>query len=262
VTTPALRPGIVTPAQVLGLMVVLIAVQTSPTSAQPRAPLASPRGLACAPRLAPDGWGPPGLVNGAPDDSIQQLFQVGDPVLVNMGRAEGVSVGTQFFTQRLEPVANPELRERGVALLRTTGWLRAVEIDEHAALAVIEQTCLDVRRGDHLVPFQWPEAVSAAATGTVSYDGAAATVLFGRDGRSMASAGQLLVIDHGADQEIAPGQRLSIFRAGTRASDDPVTIIGEAVAVLVSATSSTVHVTQATEPIRSGDRLAAHRAGP
>ena len=78
----------------------------------------------------------------------------------------------------------------------------------------------------------------------------------------MASAGQFLVIDHGADQEITSGQRLSIFRAGTRASDDPVTIVGEAVAVLVSATSSTVQVTQATEPIRSGDRLAAHREGP
>jgi hypothetical protein len=60
----------------------------------------------------------------------------------------------------------------------TSGWLRVVEADEHSALAVVESSCVEVRRGDLLTPLQWPWAVSIASEGTFDcYD--AATVLLG-----------------------------------------------------------------------------------
>ena len=75
----------------------------------------------------------------------------------------------------------------------------------------------------------------------------------------MVGTGEFLVIDKGADRQIVPGQRLTIFRASPRSPRDPVTRLGEAVAVLVDSTSATVQVIQAREPIRPGDLVAVHR---
>ena len=246
-------------ARCLLLVCPLLAVLAAPAQSQTASlAQATPDALACAPRLAHDESTPAGLVVGAPDVPLRELFGQGDGVLLSVGRAEGVSVGTQFFTRRAEAPADPALRARGVRLLRTSGWLRAVEVDEHAALAVIERTCVAVRRGDQLAPFQWPASVSMAPKGTVSYDDSA-MVLFGRDGRALSGTGQLLVIDRGADRQIVPGQRVTIFRASTRSPEDPVTRLGEAVVMLVAPTSATIQLLQMREPVMSGDRVAVHR---
>ena len=240
----------------LGSALAALVVPVSAQTAFP--PLATPDALACAPRLAPSESTPVGVVLGAPDVPLRELFAQGDAVLLNVGRADGVSVGAQFFTRRSEAPVDPAWRARGIRVLRTSGWLRAVEVDEHAALAVVERTCTEVRRGDQLAPLQWPAAVSMGPAGTVGYDDPA-TVLFGGDGRTMLGPGQFLVIDQGADRQIVPGQRLTIFRASPRGPQDPVTQLGEGVAMLVAATSATVQVIRTREPILIGDLVAAHR---
>ncbi len=240
----------------LGSALAALVVPVSAQTAFP--PLATPDALACAPRLAPSESTPVGVVLGAPDVPLRELFAQGDAVLLNVGRADGVSVGAQFFTRRSEAPVDPAWRARGIRVLRTSGWLRAVEVDEHAALAVVERTCTEVRRGDQLTPLQWPAAVSMGPAGTVGYDDPA-TVLFGGGGRSMLGPGQFLVIDQGADRQIVPGQRLTIFRASPRGPQDPVTQLGEGVAMLVAATSATVQVIRTREPILIGDLVGAHR---
>jgi hypothetical protein len=196
-------------------------------------------------------------VVGAPDIPQRRLFGQGDVVVLSVGRAEGISVGTQFFARRVEEPSDAELRARGIRNLRTSGWLRALDVDEHSALAVVERSCSEIRRGDQLAPFQWPAAVSPLPVGSVDYDDPAA-VLFGVNGGSMSGTGQMLVIDQGADRQIARGQRLTIYRAAG-GPGAPVTEIGQAVAVLVDSTSSTVQLIDAREPVLSGDLVAAHR---
>ena len=227
-----------------------------PRSAQTQQ--ATPDLLACAPRLAPGDSAPAGLVLGAPDVPLRTLFGRGDAVLLNLGSADGVSVGAQFFTRRGEAPSGPESPTPGIRVVLTSGWLRVVEVDEHSALAVVERTCAEIRRGDQLAPLQWPAAVSMAPVGTFDYDDPA-TVLFGPGGRSMLGTGQFLVIDQGADRQIVPGQRLTIFRPSPRGPRDPVTRLGEAFAVLVDSTSATVQVIETREPIRRGDLVAVHR---
>ena len=236
--------------------VVAIAVALGAQTVVPR--LATPEALACAPRLAPDELAPVGLVLGAPDVPLRVLFGPGDPVLLNVGQADGVSVGTQFFTQRGTAISDPESPTPGIRVLQTSGWVRVVEVDEHSALGVVESTCAEIRRGDQLAPLQWPAAVSVAPVGTFDYADPA-TVLFGPEGRQMIGTGQFLVIDQGADRQIVLGQRLTIFRASPRSAEDPVARLGEAVAVLVDATSATIQVIQVREPIRLGDLVAVHR---
>ena len=241
------------------MLSVVLAALAVPLSAQTAfSPLATPEALACAPRLGPDESASAGLVLGSPDVPLRQLFGPGDAVLLNVGRAEEVSVGTQFFTRRDEAPYGPESRTVGIRALRTSGWLRVVEVDEHSALAVVERTCTELRRGDQLAPLQWPAAVSIAPVGTFDHDDPA-TVLFGPEGQSMVGTGEFLVIDQGADRQIVPGQRLTIFRASPRRPQNPVTRLGEGVAVLVDSTSATVKVIQTREPIRRGDLVAVHR---
>ena len=177
----------------------------------------------------------------------------GDPLLLNVGSADGVSVGTQFFTQREDASSNPASRTPALRVRQTSGWVRVVEVDEHSSLAVVERSCAEVRRGDQLTPLQWPAAVTTGPVGTFDYDDPA-TVLFGPEGRTMLGTSQFLVIDQGADREIVPGQRLTIFRASPRGPQEPVTRLGEAVAVLVESTSATIQVIQSREPIRRGDQ--------
>ena len=117
---------------------VVIAALAVPLSAQtPVSPVLTAEALACAPRLAPENSAPAGLVMGAPDVPIRLLFGPGGPVLVNIGRAEGVSVGTQFFTQLEQASPDPlSPPNPGFRVWLTSGWLRVVEVDEHSSLAV------------------------------------------------------------------------------------------------------------------------------
>ncbi len=230
----------------------------NPTTAQPvSAPMATAEALACAPRLASRDVAPPGRVVGAPDTATRRLFRPGDTVVLSVGRAEGVSVGTQFFTRRVEAPLHPELRAQGVRNLHTSGWLHAVDIDEHSALALVERVCSEVRQGDRLAPFQWPAAITTVLSGSVDYE-APATVLFGANGRTLGATGQLFVIDQGTDQQIARGQRLTIFRTGAK-PEDPVAEIGPAVVVLVEASSSTIELIDIRQPVMTGDLVAVHR---
>ncbi len=234
-----------------------IAVSVLSVAAQPAGQgLPTAELLACAPRLATLEASAGRLV-GAPDNLGRRLFRQGETVLIDVGASSDVAVGTQFFTQRRVAVTTPALRDRVLQADVTTGWLRAVEVNDTATLAVIERTCADVHQDDHLAPFQWPAPVTAMASGAISHD-APAMVLFGADGRSLLASGQMFVIDQGTDQGLAIGQRVTVFRPGAT-PDAPVTELGEGVAVLTEAASATIHLRRAREPVKAGDSVAIQR---
>ena len=238
-------------------LALLVSVSVSSVAAQSAGQaLPTAEMLACAPRLASLDASAGRLV-GAPDNLRKRLFRQGDTVLINVGASSEVAVGTQFFIRRHVTITTPALRDRLLQAALTTGWLRAVDVNETATLAVIERTCGDVHQDDHLAPFQWPAPVTAMASGAISHDDPA-TVLFGADGRGLLAAGQMFVIDQGTDQGLALGQRVTVFRPGVT-PDAPVTELGEGVAVLTEATSATIHLRRAREPVQAGDSVAIQR---
>lgn len=240
--------GAITVAVTLALSVPVSSVAEQPADQT----LPSAELLACAPRLA-SLEAPAGHLVGAPDNLSKRLFRQGDTVLSNVGASSEVAVGTQFFIRRRVAVTTPALRDRVLQAELTTGWLRAVDVNETATLAVIERTCGDVNQDDHLAPFQWPAPVTAMASGAISHDDPA-TVLFGADGRALLAAGQMFVIDQG----MALGQRVTVFRPGTT-PDAPVTELGEGVTVLTEAASATIHLWGARESVTAGDSVAIQR---
>jgi hypothetical protein len=214
--------------------------------------------LACSPRLASLVAPSAGRLVGAPDNPVKRLFRQADTVLIDVGASSDLAIGTQFFLRRRVSVTDPGIRQLGFQAEVTTGWVRIIQVNEHASLAVIERTCESVQRDDSLAPFQWPGAVTPMAPGAANYD-EPATVLFGPDGRALSGTGQLLVIDQGADRDLAVGQRVTVFRFSSAGLDAPVTEVGEGVAVLTEATWATIHLSRTREPVKSGDKVAIQR---
>ena len=218
-------------------------------------PLPADHLVACGPRLGALGPPPPERLVGAPDNPVKQLFGQGDTVLLNVGTASDVAVGTQFFLRRRVSATDLAMRGLGFQPELTTGWLRTVTVEEHAALAIIERTCADVHKDDYLAPFQWPAPVTTMAAGAVSYD-ESAIVLFGQDGRALSAPGQQFVMNQGTDHGLALGQRVTVFRQNVTG---PVTELGEGVTIVTADTWATVYLTSARESVESGDSVAIQR---
>lgn len=243
-------------ARVGSVVVGLVLASSSPVLGQSESqPLPSEQVVACGPRLAAFGPPPAEHLVGAPDNPVKRLFRQGETVLLNVGTASDVAVGTQFFLRRQVSVTDLDVRALGFQVELTTGWVRTVTVEEHASLAVIERTCADVHRDDYLAPFQWPAPVTAMAAGAVSYD-ESATVLFGPDGRALSAPGQQFVMDQGTDHGLALGQRVTVFRQD---AVGPVIDLGEGVTVFAEETWATVHLTSASAPVHAGDRVAIQR---
>ena len=222
----------------------------------------SAREAACAPRLAAplpsDGPGSGRQLLGGPGPEQRQLFRNGDAVLLAVGAADGVAVGTQFFTRHRVAPVRVELRRLGLAVEVTTGWVRAVEVGETTTIGVVEHTCRELRRGDLLAPLEWPADVTPEPPGQPDFD-EPAQVLFGADGRAMAGAGQFVVIDDGEASGLSPGDRMTVFRPSPGGPDQPVTVVGEGVVVLVADQSATLQLLEASRPVRTGDAVGRHR---
>lgn len=236
---------------------VALVMATPPVSAQPlNLPTADV--VACGPRLALPADLPVGRLVGAPDNPVKRLFREGDTVMLNVGSSSDVAVGTQFFLRRRVNVTEPDIRQLGFQAEATTGWVRVLQVNEHLSMAVIERTCTSVQQDDLLAPFLWPGPVTPMAGGTADYD-EPALVLFGADGRALSGTGQMMVIDRGADRDLAVGERVTVFRYGAFGPDAPVTEVGEGIAVLTEATWATIHLHRTREPVKSGDRVAIQR---
>jgi hypothetical protein len=109
--------------------------------------------LACSPRLASLVAPSAGRLVGAPDNPVKRLFRQADTVLIDVGASSDLAIGTQFFLRRRVSVTDPGIRQLGFQAEVTTGWVRIIQVNEHASLAVIERTCESVQRDDSLAPF-------------------------------------------------------------------------------------------------------------
>jgi hypothetical protein len=219
--------------------------------------LATPDDLACAPRLAANAPSTTGYVVGSPHADGRQLFGPRDSILLAVGAAHGVSVGTRFFTQRVATAAASTMRERGLRPLVISGWIRVVALETYTSHAVVETACRVIRRGDQLSAFTRPAAVSPESETAARYDNPA-TVIFGADGRALSGTGSLVVIDHGAEQQLVIGQRVTVFRFAPHHNDHQITKLGDGVVMLVHPTSAVVQLLSSIDSVRSGDLAAIH----
>jgi hypothetical protein len=214
--------------------------------------------IACAPRALRSMNPPSRHLAGSPIPG-RRLFGTGDLVLVDRGSDDGLAVDQEFFVRRLVSGVDRATGRRDPWLrVHTAGWIRLVEVKPLTAVGKVLYACDAMEPGDFLEPFAWPEAPAPADTaGTPDY-AHAGRVIFGDDRRAMAGPATFVVIDRGAEHDLATGQAVTFFR---RAARDPetITVLASGTVVVVLPESATVRVERATEPILVGDLAAPHR---
>ena len=227
---------------------------------RPQAKPVDPEVLAsvCGPRQAPDFSLAMGHVLSRVDDSGRQLIGPGEVLHIDAGEKDGVTEGQNLVVRRRfhtgDKYAPKKLQTFGE---QTVGLIQILEVKDATASAIVVRACAEILAGDAIERYVKQPAFFAVSDGTPHFE-APARIAFGEHGQSAASAGQLMVIDHGVMQGLLRGQRLTIFRRPVGTNGPPLTI-GDGVIIAVRSDSATIRIDRTTDAVVVGDLVAMHR---
>ena len=133
-------------------------------------------------------------------------------------------------------------------------------VGDDDATGVIEHACIDVLEGDYLVPFEQRPIPFLVAEGTLDVSGTPTGKLQGHiinlDGNTMAAGtGNLISIDLGANDGIAPGNRLMAWRLEDPHVATGRRYLGELAVLTVADRSATAKIMYSASDIGYGDRV-------
>jgi hypothetical protein len=210
--------------------------------------------LACAPRAA---FGPPQTplrVTGGQDSSARHSHAPGDLVTINAGTRNGIEVGQEFYTRRIL-ASRPDATSGTPATVITTSWILVYSVDDTMSLATITHACETVDIGDHLEPFTLPAMPAIASDKPEPQRDSYGHVVAGDARRGSFGKGDFFILDRGGDHGVAPGAQFVLYR-DKQQSGNFLYDLGEAVAVDVTAKTSTLLVTVSRDAILEGDLVA------
>jgi len=214
--------------------------------------------LVCAPMMLP---APPlgGMRVVGNHDRNRTMFGTGDGVIIDAGSALGIKTGQQYFVRRLvnDQFMGRTSSEQQPVSVHTAGWVTVVEVRDNVAVARVTHACDGIIAGDYLEPFVDPAEPPAAVQGEPDYDHAGRIVM-GDERRQMGSAGTLMVLDRGTDNEVRLGQTATIFR-NTMDGLGPVYQVARATIVSVRPESAVLRIDSSREAVYIGDRVAINR---
>ena len=237
------------------LATLALLVPTTAAAQTPASEYGTSAKIACAPRMVTTEPDLTLVITGSQEGDAKYQYGPSDTLVISGGVAEGVQVGQEYFVRRHTQQGVGDRSEP--IILKTVGWVRIVASEEHLSIATVIRPCDGFQLGDYLELAEWPTFPTPAPAGQPDYDGAG-NILFGLDGRTLLGEGQYAVINLGRDDQLAPGQRLTVFRAAL-GPDGPITELGEAIAVTVDAEVATVRLTQTRVAVETGDLIAPHR---
>jgi len=219
-------------------------VEAPPTIAVPsqeRAParVAGSRELACSGYIT---YVPPSnpieIVGGEQEDS-QYNYSQGNVIYVNQGSRHGIHVGQEFSVIRPRGMFHsPFSRKHGFLgnYVEEVGQVRVTEVREQTSVAVVTSSCEVMLLGDVLVGVQ--QRVSPVVRADVPLEHfrdpngkPQGRIVLARDFQEMVTRGQVVYIDLGWEDNVKPGDYLTIFRPSgtgniTRFRDEEVTMTG------------------------------------
>jgi hypothetical protein len=121
----------------------------------------------------------------------------------------------------------------------------------------VQHVCDSIQRDDFLEPFVMPQVSAAADTsapeGELDFT-ILSHVVGGSEHRDMGGAGDLMVMDRGTDQGVAPGAHFAVYR-DVKVGGLPLASIGEAVVVATGRTNAVVRLTRTRDAVLAGDYL-------
>lgn len=157
---------------------------------------------------------------GAEQEQEQRVFSDGDVVYLNAGSQQGIKAGDRFQIIRPRGEVKGVHRQKKGPLgiyVQEVGMLEVFKVRENTSAAQITFSCDTVLLGDLLrrvphkeSPLQRPEVVLdhfADPTGKQT-----GRLIMARDGREMVSRNDVVYIDLGAEDNVTPGDYLTIYR--------------------------------------------------
>ena len=208
--------------------------------------------------LAPDQVAGSGAVLGSHDESYWASQERRTIVSIGEDRARIGDVYTVFRIRRR--VLHPETHALFGYFVDILGTAEVEEIHPEASFVKIVTSYSEIEPGDRLVEFEaQPEEFKAAAT-TSEVSG---LIVAMQPHRQVSGAGDVVVLDRGADDGLVAGNELEIFRAGKEVSDPstmarvlvPDDVLGRMFVLKASAGSSLALVRRARTELRVGDHF-------
>src|SRR5215471_3022120 len=194
------------------------------------------------------------IVMGNQDTVTRALVGDENPLVLNGGTDRGVQLNQRYFVRRIFRNAD-DLHSPEPHMVATAGWARIISVNKTMALAAVDHTCSHILEGDFLEAFHTPIVPDNLAvpetTGELDFK-AYGRVMYGDRERWSAGTGDYMLIDRGANRNVAVGSHFAIYR-DREVTGLPLTPVGEATAVSVGPVLSVVRITQARDAVYRRD---------
>jgi len=190
------------------------------------------------------------------------LLSLGDIVYLDGGSADGLSAGMLLTAVKVgDKVVHPLSGKIVGRFYKYLGRLRLLSVQESTAIAEIAYACDPIEVGTVLKPFE-PEPVPLRRLTPIrpvnfpsSKDEieAGPTIIASRDRVYTLGTGNLVLIDHGFEEDVAPGDIYTVYRRTP--GDYPPIVLGELGVLSVFEKSSLARILRSRYAIYVGDGL-------
>jgi len=211
--------------------------------------------LACAPSVTYEMPLGDLRLTGGQDSFTRRNYAPGDLVTLNAGTDNGIDVGQEFYTRRVQLENRRPASRQTPGVVRTSGWIKVYAVDKKMSLATITHACETIEVGDYLDPFVLPTAPEVSTELAPPQKENYGRILIGADRRRSFARGDFMVVDRGSNHGVTPGARFVVYRDKLEAKNF-LYDLGEAVAVDVRADTSTLQVTVSRDAFTAGDYVA------
>jgi hypothetical protein len=198
---------------------------------------------------------------GSEQGATKLAFGDRDILYLGKGSNAGVKAGDVYSLHHVSyEVRHPDSGRVIGRKVETTGWGRVVLVQEDSSTLMVEQACMDIHLGDYAKPFQkavvpmivrrLPGDRLTPPTGKT--DGSVVAIA---EDSMIAGQEQLLSINLGTANGVAPGNIFSVYRVMYPGVSSPRNVLGELVVVAVRERTATARVTYSRDAIMAGDRV-------
>jgi hypothetical protein len=216
--------------------------------------------LQCAPYILPDREDESLFLAGTEEGATKNAFGDRDILYLNKGSNSGVHAGDVYSLHHFAyTVKHPDSNKSIGHKIETTGWARVILVQENSATVTVEQACNDIHLGDYLKPFErLPVPLiqrHAAPDRMTPPSGKVVGTVVDIDGDAMiAGDRQLVALNLGTANGIAPGNLLTVYKVMYPSVPTPRNVIGELVVVSVRERTAWARVLSSRDAIMNGDR--------
>jgi hypothetical protein len=184
-----------------------------------------------------------------------------DILYLNKGSNAGIKAGDAYsFHHESYPVKHPRSGRTVGTKVETTGWGHVVLVEENSASVLVDAACADIHPGDYVTPADKPAVPVIARHATpdrlTPHSGKThGYVVDIADDSMVAGTGQMLSLDLGSADGLAPGNSLVVYRTMYPSVPTPRNVLGEVTIVSIKEHTATAKIINSNDAIMNGDEV-------